>query len=151
MTERKHKRVKSTGTWIFNQYEHTLIRTLLYKQVSALGASHMCVAESLVGPRVGDVGSVQLSCASAARLVSGEVRKGDYVAIAGRRLGHVLSFIEMDGSVFTRAKMLMRTTSATVWAQTEIEQFIPSAEVVKAVMYASSGEGGVRIIAPADQ
>ena len=148
VTERKHKTVKGAGNWLFNNYEHTLIRALVHKQVKALGARHLYVDELLLQPRSGTVGGVHIMCSSAARLVCGEVRKGDYVAMCGTRVGFVKSFLEVDGSVFVHVQTF-RCTGASCWSPTAAEEIVLASGIVRAVTYAAKRADCIRILPPA--
>lgn len=148
VTERKHKTVKTTGTWVFNEYEHTLLRTLVFKQISALGDRNMYLNECLLHPKSGSIGGVQVTCATSAKLVCGEVRKDDYIAISGRRVGRVINFFELDGNVFAQASLLGTGTVRMEWVCTLQVEFVPSSEIVAPLTFAVVGSDRIRVIPP---
>ena len=151
VTERKHKDVKKSGTWAFNRYEQTVLKSMLFKQVGALGDDSVYALESLVNPQLDKIKGVHLSRATAARLTSGDIRRGDIVACSPRSVAQVVVFVSSPDlpCIFVQAHRFSPTTSETDWVrQDTVCECFPASQLVSAVMYTDRGGGIIRIVPP---
>ena len=151
VAEGKHKDVKKSGTWAFNRYEQTVLKSMLFKQVGALGDDSIYAEESLVHPQLDKFKGTSIGRATAARLPSGEIRRGDIVACSSRSVAQVVLFVSSPDlpCIFVQAHRFSPTMSETDWTREDtVCECFPSSQIVSALMYTDRGGGLIRIVPP---
>ena len=151
VTERKHKEVKSIGTWAFNKYEQTVLKGMLRKQVGALADDSVFDVEAMVQPQFHRLKDVSIERATAARLPCGQISRGDIVACWPRSVAQVVVFVSSPGlpGIFVQATRFVATGSLTDWVrQDTVCECFPASHIVSALMYTDRGGGIVRVLPP---
>jgi hypothetical protein len=154
VTERKHKSVKSAATWAFNQYENTVLRTLLYRQVNTLSDDMHFASECLVKPQSDDFSGTVVRRSTVASLRCGDVHKGDIVVCVGHRVMEVVFFLDLPGtstSVYWQGKPLNRYgDSRTTWSRQPepLDLVYLASDIVSPVPWAHREGGLINIVPP---
>lgn len=151
VVERKHRTVKAVGTWAFGNYEHTVLRSAMYKQVQALSDATMYLQETLLQPRSLNTEGVVVRRSVAARLPCGEVRRDDIVACKGRVVCKVCEFVTLgdDAVVYVVGLVLTPTDRGDEWdVATAREALFAASDILNALTYARRSNGAVRILMP---
>ena len=149
VTERKHRAVKACGTWAFKNYEHTVLRSMLYKQVAALSGEAHFQSEALLCPKEVHVDGLVTYRAVAARIVIGEVRKDDVVSFADGTVHVVRSFTAVKGTmtVCTSTLQLVATSRRDEWTVVGATEVVSvAAGIVHVHVHANRDSGVMRIL-----
>jgi hypothetical protein len=152
VTERKNKFVKQAGTWTFNSYEHTLLRSLLHQQVLNLSDESLYRSESLSQPQNFSLAGLDMERAVRAKLVCGGVRRGDLVAMADRSVAEVVGFVTVPGvseAVYVQARPLLATEALNQWVRGDTpDAFSLASDIVAVLVWAARPNNVVRILVP---
>ena len=149
VTERKHRAVKACGTWTFKYYEHTVLRSMLYKQVVALSDETHFQFEALLCPKEVHVDGLVTYRAVAARIAIGEVRKDDVVSFADGTVHVVRSFTAVKGTmtVCTSTLQLDATSRRDEWTVVGATEVVSvAAGIVHVHVHANRDSGVMRIL-----
>lgn len=151
VTERKHKVVKSTGTWSFNKYEHTVTRSVLFKQLQALSDTAFYDEASVLNGDKTSADGVELVRATAARLACGEIRRADIVVCQDRSVVEIIGFLKLSGVpvVMAYGIRLVPTHVPTEWSRTgAAEHVFDASHIVKPMVFAPRNRDVIRILRP---
>ena len=154
VTERKHRAIKSAGTWTFRNYEHTLLRQVLHDQTEAMADGTIFAEQCLLRHSKQAVDRAEVFSASSASLLCGQVHRNDVVVLRGGAVVDVRGFWALrlpSADVFAKVSRLSSTPTPTVWVRDGSvgDELVPVCDIVRPVVYAEHAGGRVRILHPA--
>ena len=156
VTERKHKKVKAAATWNFRNFEHSVIRTLVFQQIDVIVQENLFKVAYLENPHAFVANGVQVIRATHATLRCGQVKADDVIACrtsTGRFVAKVMCFFSMYGDDHIDvmvSRLLPELGCERTWSAPPCDSpsLVSALDVTSAVIYANRGGGRVRIVPP---
>ena len=150
-TERKHRQVKSAALWVWRHYEHTLIRSLLNRQAQVLGDPSLFAPVWLEHPKTQIIDGTEVTSAPTCDLPCGMVHRQDIVLTRTGAVCEILFFwcFASHDTVFAQVQAFAPTGTANTWVRNPANvQFLPAADILCTLAWATHRTGVLRVLLP---